>query len=592
MQHDALKSIANRTIVATLLGVALTCGAGPVQAVAAGGVFVVGPDQEAYRLSQTAALDVEVRQALDATTSVLSNQFAVGVGWSKASIYIADNVDAPRILDALPRLFVTRPNVVFVAVPAEALRITFSAKGLAAVLPSRAASDLSYLDRFVRDARIMPKSIDIERNTDGVDVHINNPKKRQEYAERIRQLFRNDVTYSVSGPDEDLRISIQPSADQPTKEFGVFRPDIGPAGRLLLPEVIESKIRDAMSEPHDLMLRLGADGLLVLIPEPNEYPEFVDKLRRAFNSPDFSYTTSPAHLLTVTLVDSQHSPEGVTPEAIDAARAEMEAVVDPPPPPIITVATPNGLIVRAANPVHNANRTAIIRQRFAGRTDVLLSTLADQSLQISFTYPTLAAPTPAIGRLAENVRSCLQTIKVDATRVSIIASDRIAVDLPTDADMSAFRQWGFARCGFALRPVDVEAMGDIMERPPSEGDVRLPQADGKDLWVKPAVVISADMIQEAHSVFDQSGRPVISFTMTDEGGRRWAAFTDVNVGHRFAIVSDGVVINAPVIRMPITGGSSMITGNFTPESARALANSIAASGPQFPLKIIEERPAS
>lgn len=104
------------------------------------------------------------------------------------------------------------------------------------------------------------------------------------------------------------------------------------------------------------------------------------------------------------------------------------------------------------------------------------------------------------------------------------------------------------------------------------------------------VVLSGDLLVDAHTVFDQqTGEPVVSFRFNSTGASKFAEITAENVGKPFAIVLDGKVITAPVIRSPILGGSGIISGNFTVESANDLSLLLRAGALPAPLKIIEER---
>ena len=133
--------------------------------------------------------------------------------------------------------------------------------------------------------------------------------------------------------------------------------------------------------------------------------------------------------------------------------------------------------------------------------------------------------------------------------------------------------------GLSFRAVDKEAGADPRERPPTTGDERLPQTDGADLWLRSAAVITTAMIGSAEVDTDQMGRPSVSFRLTEQGRRRFAAFTAANVGRQFAIVWNGEVVSAPLIRSPITGPEGMIVGHFTAQAAAEMARSIASQPP-------------
>ena len=77
-------------------------------------------------------------------------------------------------------------------------------------------------------------------------------------------------------------------------------------------------------------------------------------------------------------------------------------------------------------------------------------------------------------------------------------------------------------------------------------------------------------------------------TMNSEGARRWAALTKANVGKAVAIVLDGVVYSAPRVNQEIDGGESSISGNFTVEETKDLANTLKSGRMPAPAKIVQE----
>lgn len=107
--------------------------------------------------------------------------------------------------------------------------------------------------------------------------------------------------------------------------------------------------------------------------------------------------------------------------------------------------------------------------------------------------------------------------------------------------------------------------------------------------IQSRVMLSGDMLVDAHASFDQDGSPVVSFRFNATGARKFGEITAANVGKPFAIVLDNKVITAPVIRSPILGGSGIISGNFTVETANDLALLLRAGALPAPLTIIEER---
>ena len=100
--------------------------------------------------------------------------------------------------------------------------------------------------------------------------------------------------------------------------------------------------------------------------------------------------------------------------------------------------------------------------------------------------------------------------------------------------------------------------------------------------------LEGDVVTDAKDEFDQHGRPRVSMTMNSEGAREWAALTKANVGKAIAIVLDGVVYSAPRVDGEITGGQSSISGNFTIEDTKDLANTLKSGRMPAPAKIVQE----
>ena len=100
--------------------------------------------------------------------------------------------------------------------------------------------------------------------------------------------------------------------------------------------------------------------------------------------------------------------------------------------------------------------------------------------------------------------------------------------------------------------------------------------------------LEGDVVTTAKDDFDEHGRPRVSMTMNSEGAREWAALTKANVGKAIAIVLDGVVYSAPRVDGEITGGQSSISGNFTIEDTKDLANTLKSGRMPAPAKIVQE----
>ena len=101
--------------------------------------------------------------------------------------------------------------------------------------------------------------------------------------------------------------------------------------------------------------------------------------------------------------------------------------------------------------------------------------------------------------------------------------------------------------------------------------------------------LEGDVIVDAKDEFEQvSGRPNVSMQMNNDGAHRWAQLTKANVGKAIAIVLDGVVYSAPRVLGEISGGNSSITGNFTIEDTKDLANTLKSGRMPAPARIVQE----
>lgn len=100
--------------------------------------------------------------------------------------------------------------------------------------------------------------------------------------------------------------------------------------------------------------------------------------------------------------------------------------------------------------------------------------------------------------------------------------------------------------------------------------------------------LGGDVITDAKDQFDQYGRPEVSMSMNSDGARQWAAITKANLGKAVAIVLDGLVYTSPRINSEITGGQSSISGSFTIEDTKDLANTLKSGRMPAPARIVQE----
>ncbi len=100
--------------------------------------------------------------------------------------------------------------------------------------------------------------------------------------------------------------------------------------------------------------------------------------------------------------------------------------------------------------------------------------------------------------------------------------------------------------------------------------------------------LEGDVVVDAKDEYDHFGKPAVSMSMNTDGARRWAQLTKQNINKSIAIVLDGYVYSAPNVNQEITGGNSQITGHFTPEQAKDLANVLRSGKMPAPAHIVQE----
>ncbi len=189
-----------------------------------------------------------------------------------------------------------------------------------------------------------------------------------------------------------------------------------------------------------------------------------------------------------------------------------------------------------------------------------------------------------ISQSIEIVRRRIDALGTTEPMIARHGDNRILIQAP-GADATALKNiiGTTAKLGFHLVPEDQsEAAGNTKIYPFAE------EPDRK-LAVSRRPMITGDMLETAQPAFDQNGSSVISFRLNNTGARRFCDVTRNNVGKPFAIVLDGEVLSAPVIREQICGGQGQISGGFTVETANNLALLLRAGALPAPMKVAEER---
>jgi SecD/SecF fusion protein len=196
----------------------------------------------------------------------------------------------------------------------------------------------------------------------------------------------------------------------------------------------------------------------------------------------------------------------------------------------------------------------------------------------------------AIEQSLEIVRRRIDQVGIAEPTIQRVGEDRILVQLPGLQDPSHLRRLLGSTAKMTFHLLD-ESQVYSETTASKRGVSMLPDLDGKTKYpVQDRVMLSGDRLTDAHAGFDpQTGQPIVSFRFDGAGAKQFARITTDNVNKPFAIVLDGKVLSAPVIREPITGGSGQISGNFTVQEASMLSALLRAGALPAPLTVIEER---
>ena len=202
----------------------------------------------------------------------------------------------------------------------------------------------------------------------------------------------------------------------------------------------------------------------------------------------------------------------------------------------------------------------------------------------------------AVSQSIEIIRRRIDETGVREPTIQRQGDDRVLVQLPGIDDPERVKALlgKTAKLTFHLLDSSVTSADARRGRVPP-GSMVLPSDDEVDnagnpipYVVRKRVMVSGDSLVDAQPTY-QDNQPVVSFRFDTVGAKKFGKVTQANVGKPFAIVLDGKVISAPVIREPILGGSGIISGSFSVEGATDLALLLRAGALPAPMKILEER---
>ena len=204
-------------------------------------------------------------------------------------------------------------------------------------------------------------------------------------------------------------------------------------------------------------------------------------------------------------------------------------------------------------------------------------------------------------RMSSAIQASIETIRrrVDAfgtTEPSIQREgrNRVLVQVPGVQDVERLKnligETGKLEFKLVDPAADAAAAASTNKVPPGDELVYSNENPPIPYVLKEQVLVSGANLVDAQPGFDsQTGEPVVTFRFDAAGAKRFGKVTQENVGLPFAIVLDGKVISAPVIREPILGGTGQISGNFSVQEANDLAVLLRSGALPAKLSVIEER---
>ncbi|MDH3230863.1 MAG: protein translocase subunit SecD [Alphaproteobacteria bacterium] len=250
----------------------------------------------------------------------------------------------------------------------------------------------------------------------------------------------------------------------------------------------------------------------------------------------------------------------------------------------------NEIVFRILEPERLAEIEALMR---SVDPDMVVEAAEDGTFRMRFTeQAAIEIQRRAVGQSIEIVR---RRIDETGTREPLIqrqGHNRILVQLPGVEDPERIKDLLRKTAKLTFRFVsDKMSVEEARQRGAPPGYEIVPSADEfqRDYLLERRVIVSGGNLVDAQPSFDENNQPAVSFRFDAVGGQKFGKATQDNVGRLFAIVLDGKVISAPRIRTAILGGSGIITGNFTTQSAADLALLLRAGALPADLVVIEER---
>ncbi|KQY92400.1 preprotein translocase subunit SecD [Caulobacter sp. Root1455] len=228
-----------------------------------------------------------------------------------------------------------------------------------------------------------------------------------------------------------------------------------------------------------------------------------------------------------------------------------------------------------------------------GGRDTNISNRGDGRLELSFVPEAAKADAAkAVDQSIETIRRRVDAMGTKEPTITRQGVNRIVIQAAGESDPARLQAVIGQTAKLTFQMVDETVTPEDMAAgriPPGVMVIPSAEAGRPPIPVAKRALVTGEDLVDANQTFDQNGAAAVGFRFGGSGARKFGDATTRNVGKRFAIVLDNKYISDPRINQPLPGGSGIITGNFTPESAAELALLLRSGALPAKLNLEEQR---
>ncbi|MBT8412072.1 MAG: protein translocase subunit SecD, partial [Octadecabacter sp.] len=226
----------------------------------------------------------------------------------------------------------------------------------------------------------------------------------------------------------------------------------------------------------------------------------------------------------------------------------------------------------------------------AGQSDIAVRAISDTDLVVTLTdAEKQVTDDRTVQQTLEIIRRRIDEVGTREPSIQRQGAERILVQVPGVGSAQEVKDIIGTPAQLTFNPV-VGRTSDPSAAP-GAGNVLLPSLNEEGIYyiLERAPVVSGEELTNAQPTLDQNNRPAVSFQFNPAGARKFGDYTLENVGSPFAIVLDEEVVSAPTIQSHISGGSGIITGQFTVQETTNLAVLLRAGALPTDLTFLQEQ---